>query len=433
MYKHLNEPSPSLRKRRRELPGAVDAVLKRALAKKPDPRYATATAFAAAFKEALEDESYAQTLRRQPIRIGSPRNEDSNEDMVVTALPSVAASTAVGNARSKRNLPRLTVLVIVVAVVALLVAKFVFVPGAAISRTATATVSLKVAALPSATVNLTPTLDALGAAKATNAVEATVNAARTSLLIQGQTATATRWTATPTDPATLPPTLTRVSSKTLIPSPTSPTSTPLRLPVDLGQDVGVTYREDFHGPNAPIWVVNQKFTDNGLEVTGDKTNWTGPDNVHGDLRTNSGALLLFKYSADPVTNIITGLNSGVRDATDYREWMFQIAPGNHKSFGFRVGTVLSFPTNFSTKPNTWYYLLVRIGSDGQFNAKLWERDHPATYVANLAMTPTGGNWDNRKWTYGFGIFSGTVAVRLYEELLFPVGYKTQVPPAQPNS
>ena len=53
VWAQLSEAPPSLRDRRPDLPGAVDAVLARAMAKAPADRYPTCLAFATALREAL--------------------------------------------------------------------------------------------------------------------------------------------------------------------------------------------------------------------------------------------------------------------------------------------------------------------------------------------------------------------------------------------
>ena len=59
-WAHLEEEPPSARERRSELPAAIDAVIRTAMAKEPDDRYTTCAALITAAEEALE-------LRRPPI------------------------------------------------------------------------------------------------------------------------------------------------------------------------------------------------------------------------------------------------------------------------------------------------------------------------------------------------------------------------------
>ena len=53
LWAHLNVPAPSLRAKRPDAPRALDAAIRKALAKSPDERFATAGAFAIAAREAL--------------------------------------------------------------------------------------------------------------------------------------------------------------------------------------------------------------------------------------------------------------------------------------------------------------------------------------------------------------------------------------------
>ncbi len=60
--KHFNDPVPSLRSRRPEVGGTLDAAVRRAMAKKPDDRFPTTAAFAAALLHG-----------RAPATLGVPR------------------------------------------------------------------------------------------------------------------------------------------------------------------------------------------------------------------------------------------------------------------------------------------------------------------------------------------------------------------------
>jgi WD40 repeat protein/serine/threonine protein kinase len=55
MYQHLNDPPPPIRRLRPDLPEKVEAVLRKGMAKRPEDRFQSASAFARAFREALNN------------------------------------------------------------------------------------------------------------------------------------------------------------------------------------------------------------------------------------------------------------------------------------------------------------------------------------------------------------------------------------------
>jgi streptogramin lyase len=66
LYGHLEEPPPSVTAHRSELPGAIDDVVARAIAKKPEDRYQTAGELAAAARLALESGAAGERHRSAP-------------------------------------------------------------------------------------------------------------------------------------------------------------------------------------------------------------------------------------------------------------------------------------------------------------------------------------------------------------------------------
>jgi WD40 repeat protein/serine/threonine protein kinase len=69
---HLNEPLPSIRALRPELPPAVDEVIQRATAKDPGERFADALALAAAFHQAVEGETITIPVPGDEVEIHNP-------------------------------------------------------------------------------------------------------------------------------------------------------------------------------------------------------------------------------------------------------------------------------------------------------------------------------------------------------------------------
>jgi serine/threonine protein kinase len=87
LYAHLSAPPPRLTAVRPDLPGAVDRVLARALAKAPDERYGSCGAFADALREALGLDPYDSSGPGRP----------PDQTILVTPAPP-AASRAAGTA-----------------------------------------------------------------------------------------------------------------------------------------------------------------------------------------------------------------------------------------------------------------------------------------------------------------------------------------------
>ena len=71
LWAHVHEEPPLVTSRRPELPQAVDAVLARGLAKKPEDRYASCGELVAALRTALAPE--AAVARRAPLAHGASR------------------------------------------------------------------------------------------------------------------------------------------------------------------------------------------------------------------------------------------------------------------------------------------------------------------------------------------------------------------------
>jgi len=87
MYAHLLEPPPKVTDKRPELPAQVDDTIAKAAAKSRDDRYATATGFATAFKEALEPAANGGARVAPPV---------AAETVLATSPPAGAVATPAG-------------------------------------------------------------------------------------------------------------------------------------------------------------------------------------------------------------------------------------------------------------------------------------------------------------------------------------------------
>ncbi|NDJ54141.1 MAG: serine/threonine protein kinase [Chloroflexi bacterium] len=142
MYRHVNEPPPSPRLTRPDLPAALVAVMLQALAKRPEQRYQTAGDLIAALDTALESSTVIQMMSSSPQEItalgmqtatleSGPQTAILDEDkqrqaLVGSALAEVerdggSLSSASGARRRIPALPTLVVVLIVLYVMVCLV------------------------------------------------------------------------------------------------------------------------------------------------------------------------------------------------------------------------------------------------------------------------------------------------------------------------
>jgi hypothetical protein len=96
---HLSQPPPPLSSRRPDLPGAVDAVLARGMAKAPEKRYGSCREFAEALREALGLAPYhslgsAPAADHPRIRPAAPQPEFSGPDLAGTGKAAVLGGPA---------------------------------------------------------------------------------------------------------------------------------------------------------------------------------------------------------------------------------------------------------------------------------------------------------------------------------------------------
>jgi len=98
---HLQAPVPSARDLRAELPSAVDDVLRKALAKDPADRYASAREFSAALGDALTGSRAERSVDAAPIALRAPRRE--RRVSIAVAFVAVLAALALATAVAMRD------------------------------------------------------------------------------------------------------------------------------------------------------------------------------------------------------------------------------------------------------------------------------------------------------------------------------------------
>ncbi len=253
MNKHINEPTPSACAVRSDLPAAVDEVLKFALAKETDKRYANAEELYEAFQEAVRGTASRQTTTpfateaivnalpgAAPATPGALKT-DAPEDTTHIDINSTKAGRTQGAARAKRTRPRPLVIFGALALLVLIVGGIILasgggLPGSSLSGLAalpsgspTATVTA------SSTVTFTPSHTPLPTNTPTAAPTMTLTSSLTNTLAPTTITSDTTRTSVPPSatskvtPSRIPPTLKPIPT-TLTPIPTV-TYTATRTPI----------------------------------------------------------------------------------------------------------------------------------------------------------------------------------------------------------
>jgi hypothetical protein len=83
--------------------------------------------------------------------------------------------------------------------------------------------------------------------------------------------------------------------------------------------------------------------------------------------------------------------------------------------------------------DTWYYVIMRLGNDGQFYIQLWERDNPSRFLVNDEFQAAGEDWVDRVYRDFFiSIQNAQIDVALFKRFTFQPDYELpDTPPTEP--
>ena len=71
---------------------------------------------------------------------------------------------------------------------------------------------------------------------------------------------------------------------------------------------------------------------------------------------------------------------------------------------------------FKPEPQTWYYLILAIGPEGQFIARIWDPNNPYNHVTYLEMFDT--TWQDLSWKFQILCTQGRVLIDDFMEIEF---------------
>jgi hypothetical protein len=222
----------------------------------------------------------------------------------------------------------------------------------------------------------------------------------------------------PTVTPTLLPTSTRTPSPTSTPAPTG-TFTPTPIPTSAflsGEVVSFWNEFDRTDPLRGDWVFSSNVrVENGVLRIEPSKDWSG---VYGNSHLKDGQAVLVKFRFDVWSDIHMAVETGEFETDSYRSWG---VGGENDIFSpvFSEGTIEygnSFtPEDLELEPNLWYVLMLQIGGDRPFVARLWEYNDPTT-VLNLQLE-MNETWTGKEWLPLFLVGpQGKLEIDRYEEL-----------------
>jgi serine/threonine protein kinase len=363
LVKVLHDPLPRPREYNKDIPESIEKVLFKALAKKPDDRYSTMGAFAAALEKLATN-----------VNLGPGYQPNGTRIWAVLTISLVIIAISGWIIYSKGTVGKPNTLAVVSIEQSKTTVDIKTVEPTILSSASTSTIGIK---------NNSGTLSK----------DLVIN----KIVV-------------PT--FTLIPVATQ-SITTLLPSP----------PIDIRPTSGlisgatISYSTDFNSSTEFIenWLhYNNVVLNNGI-VTISGNSGIGRNN---HLSIGSGFLVLFRCSTGTESNIVF-FNSrtygtkyiGIRP--NFQNLMTSIGSDNQWIGGQQ------FTGKLVIVPNHWYYGLVETKPKGEFYLKVWDKNNPSLFrEKDIQM---GNNWDNETW-YGSittnGNNLGKIEIDSFQELQF---------------
>ena len=174
----------------------------------------------------------------------------------------------------------------------------------------------------------------------------------------------------------------------------------------------------FVNPTAKISASNGVMTFSAQKVEG-VWDAIGRPNSMGDQK---GFLILFRYQDN--TNVNIFFCTGTWLKSDYKRWGVTFTDASDRSWwnGWQGSQSLNYSQRKLQlprkvlEPNKWYYLLEKLGNNGQVTMKIWEKDNPSNHADFQTEMPS--SWTGHQWVVLIQIYEGTVEIDEYQELTF---------------
>ena len=191
------------------------------------------------------------------------------------------------------------------------------------------------------------------------------------------------------------------------------------LPVHVSEAVSspsVLYHADFDTLSPSFWSntgASVETTDGLIEITG-MPDWQTHFSYERSINEGEAALILFKYEAG--ADFLLKLDTGEWLTSSYRRWGAKHDAKPNIWGGANTVDTISFSGDLKSSPDTWYYLLLAAGNQGDLLAQVWERDDPSQKAEMRHFL--GADWAGRTWWFGIQGDQGKLTIDSFTHLAF---------------
>ena len=215
----------------------------------------------------------------------------------------------------------------------------------------------------------------------------------------------------------VPSTLSPTTTATILPSPTaSPTSTPTPLIPDIGQ---VVFSEDFDDLTLPFDFWGPGQVESGTLVLKREAEYVSPPNLwpYGGINKRTPVppdvttIVLFRKTDNATFNI--GYHIGDYSTGMVSRFSYNSGQGTwdiYHGSTLEVEEIQARQSDF----NQWHYFSITRSANGDFDARIWERDNPENnfhFQGNL-----GTEWGTLEFTFFADYHLGSFILDEYQEL-----------------
>ena len=210
---------------------------------------------------------------------------------------------------------------------------------------------------------------------------------------------------------------------------------------DFLKNAAIAYAEGFSSKTPEAWYITSSSEIENNVLTFQGNNWIDKNVfIRNDFNDYQGVLMAFQCSPDSLAQI--ALETGQWESSSFRSWGINCKTDSQSAIepnitqGREGFARAPFTGNLIFEPDHWYALLLTVGGDGEFIARIWEPDQPEVYTELRQLN--GSEWDNRRWSLLIGGEKGSISItnfqilNLRSSVYAPTATPTLTPTATPK-